>query len=96
MSTSTQFRGTAQQCVDLSLLDLYLKGCSVFSSNKQKLYKLIFYAVIPFTAAPEPLKRYTIPQLDIPMPTLIQVEGILAHVVNCDLISNNNKTVIKF
>jgi hypothetical protein len=30
------------------------------------------------------------------MPALIQVKDILPSVVNCDLISNKNSTVIKF
>jgi len=44
--------------------------------------------VKPVAATPEPLKMYPSPRSDLLLLALVQVEGILTVVVNCDLINN--------
>ena len=90
------FRSIAQQSVGLSsvgFLSVWTLKTLVYSpstKNEGTVHQHIFLLVKPVAATPEPLKLYISPRSDVLLLTLIQVEGILKFVVNCDLIKNKN------
>jgi hypothetical protein len=90
------FRSIAQQRVGLSsvrFLSLWTLNTLVYASttkNERTVHQHIFLPVKQVAATPKTLKMYISPRSDVFLLALIQVEGILTFVVNCDLIINKN------
>jgi hypothetical protein len=89
------FWGTAQLCVGLNSSDFYLKGhliTLVYSSQieTEKRLQHTFYVYVPgtFESVWQPIIRRVHASID-------SGGGLWAFVVNCNLINNNNSSVIK-
>jgi hypothetical protein len=95
MSTNI-IRSIAQQRVgpgSVRFLSMWTRKTLVYSpstNNEETLHQHISVLAKPVAANPEPLQTYRSPRSEVSMRVLIQVEGILTLVVNCDLINNKN------
>ena len=87
--SANSVRSTAQHRVNLGPSDLYLCGhlkTLVYSApiENRHFINAFFYAVRPWTLAPELSKRRDSPRSDVPTRALIRMQNILSTPVNCD------------